>query len=105
MRDGAGGRGLKLPKGHGGFEGLCTVPLVTLTHFQPHGSPLVLEQRRRVSRHDSKAGIPAQLLIHMLSVPGQVTFLLDFVCAFAWMGGRWMGCPSKSKMNDSLFFL
>lgn len=84
--DGAGGGGPKLPKGRAGFEGLCTVPL--MTHFRPHGSPLVLER-------DSKAGIPAQLLLPLLSVPCQVTCLLDF-CLYLCLDGREVdGLPFK----------
>lgn len=81
----AGGGGPQLPQSHGGLEGLCIVPFVP--HFRPHGSTLVLEQRRTVSRHDSKAGIPAQLLFHLLSVPRQVTFFLGF-CLCLCLDGR-----------------
>lgn len=83
----------------GGAEELCTLAVVA--HLQPHGSMLVLEQRRRVLAASLQGRDSSQLLLHLLSVPPQVTFLLGF-CLYLCLVDA-LGCSSKSTMSDSLF--
>lgn len=91
MQEDEGGGGPVLPKGHGGFEGLCTVPLVA--HFQPHGSLLLLEQMRRVLNRIPRLGCqPSFYFTHSLSLV-KVTFPLDF-CAFGWEANGWAALQS-----------
>ena len=83
----------------GGAEGLCTAAVVA--HLQPPGSTLVLEQRRRVLAASSQGRDSSQLLLHLLSDPPQVTFLLGF-CLYLCLVDA-LGCSSQSTVSDSLF--
>lgn len=83
----------------GSAEELCTPAVVA--HLQPHGSTLVLEQRRRVLAASLQGRDSSQLLLHLLSVPPRVTFLLGF-CLYLCLVDA-LGCSSKSTMSDSLF--